>query len=348
MKKILLLLSIFTLFFSCIDPVKFNFSGQVNHLVVQSTFNNKKVVQSIRLAKSSAFGSAYNIFVKNAKVYISSEEGENYNFTHRASGQYFSEGEISALPGHTYTLHVEVDGKEYQSEPTQLVETQKLVKIEKLHTKFAERYAIVKGAKDRKYLPGYDILVDFTDPVNEKNFYRWSFQRMYSVETQPENYVDYTCRGCPRPAPKSCCKFCWINESDEILSSENDWLRDGHRIENQMVMFIPFYQYMNKKMVLTVYQHTISEQAYQYFKALKNQAESTGSMFDAPPTELKGNIFNVRDKSEKVIGFFEASLASSATITINGLEIDYEIPAFDYPDDCLTIDNASTTRPLNW
>ncbi len=172
MKKILLLLSIFTLFFSCIDPVKFNFSGQVNHLVVQSTFNNKKVVQSIRLAKSSAFGSAYNIFVKNAKVYILSEEGENYNFTHRASGQYFSEGEISALPGHTYTLHVEVDGKEYQSEPTQLVETQKLVKIEKLHTKFAERYAIVKGAKDRKYLPGYDILVDFTDPVNEKNFYR--------------------------------------------------------------------------------------------------------------------------------------------------------------------------------
>jgi hypothetical protein len=348
MKKILLLISSITLFLSCIDPVKFNFSGQVNHLVIQSTFNNKKGQQYIRIAKSSAFGSPYNIYVSNANVYISSIEGEKYQFKHTASGKYFSDSNVAALAGHTYTLHVEVDGKVYESEAIKLIEEQKLVKIDNLHTKFAERYTIVKGAKEKKFLPGYDILVDYKDIAGEKNFYRWSFHRIYSVETQPENYVDYTCRGCPRPAPKSCCKFCWVNEADDILSSENDWLRDGKNIENQMVMFIPFYQYMNKKMILTISQHMISEESYNYFKALKNQAESTGSMFDAPPTELKGNIFNIKDKSEKVIGYFEASLASTSTITINGVDINYKIPVFDYPDDCLTIENATTIRPANW
>lgn len=348
MKKILLLIISITLFIGCIDPVKFHFTGQVNHLVVQSTFNNKKVVQYIKVAKSSEFGSGYDILVLNANVYITSLEGEKYPFKHSASGKYYSEAEVGALAGHTYTLHIEFDGKVYESEATTLVEEQKLIPIDKLHTKVAERLAIVKGAKDKKLLPGYDILVDFKDPVGEKNFYRWSFHRIYEVETQPENYVEYNCRGCPRPAPKDCCRFCWLTESDDILSSENDWLRDGQNIKNQMVMFIPFYQYLNKKMILTIYQHVISEGAYNYFKALKNQAESTGSMFDAPPTELKGNIFNVNDKSEKVIGYFEASLASQATITIIGLDIDYKIPIFDFPDDCRVIPNSTTTRPLNW
>lgn len=348
MKKVLLLSIGLVFILGCIDPVKFNFSEQVNHVVIQSTFNNKKGPQFVRVAKSSAFGTTYNLYVNNANVYITSVEGEKYQFKFSASGKYFSDANVAAIPGHTYTLHVEFDGKAYESEAVKMFEETKIVKIDKLHFKFAQRLAIVKGAKDKKVLPGYDILVDYKDPAGEKSFYRWSFHRIYQVEAQPENYVEYSCRGCPRPAPKACCKHCWVTESDDILSTTDDWLRDGQNIKNQAVMFIPFYQYMNKKMVLTIYQHVISEGAYNYFKALNNQVESTGSMFDAPPTELKGNVYNVADKTEKVIGFFEASSTSSAVITIKGTEVDYNIPPFDYPDDCLLIPNSTTVKPTNW
>lgn len=347
MNKLILFFISIILFLGCIDPIKFRFSGQVNHVAIQSSFNNKKGGQFVVVAKTSEFGSPYNIFVLNANVYITSLEGEKYQFKHKASGRYFSDVEVVAIAGHTYTLHVEFDGKIYESEPVKLIEEQDLVKIDKLHTKYAERLTYIYGDKGKRVLSGYDILVDFKDPAGIKNFYRWSFYQSYEVETQPENYIDYNCRTCPRPAPKDCCRSCFLEDANDILNSANDYLRDGQNVQNQMTMFIPFFQYLSKKMVLTIYQHGISEKAYNFFKALHNQAESTGSMFDAPPTELKGNISNISNKTEQVIGFFEASLVSQSTITILAADIPYNT-YWDFPDDCRVIPNSTTKRPPNW
>lgn len=346
--KVIVLISLLAVV-GCIDPVSFRYNGQVEHLAVQATFTNKKGIQMVRLSISSPFGSPYNNYETNAKVSIISKEGENYLFKHSASGKYLSEKEIEAIPGHTYTLRIQRGEKTYESKPVTLLKAENIIPIDTIKLKFATRYAIVKGAKDKKLLPGYDIIVDFKDPVGIENYYRWSFAQTYEVETQPENYVDYTCRGCPRPAPKQCCKYCWVKESDEILeSTANDWLRDGQLIREQRVMFIPFYQYMNRKLDLTIYQHAISAEAYNFFKALNNQATSTGSMFDAPPTELKGNISNINDENEKVIGFFEASVASTKNIRIKGKDIDFNIPPFDYPDDCRVIEGATTAKLIFW
>ncbi len=349
MKAKLLIFFVLLWAWGCIDPMSFKFNGQVEHLAVQSTFTNIKKSQMVRLSISSPFGSPYHKYVTDAQVYIKSKEGENFKFIHKESGRYFSETEIAAIPGHTYTLRILIGTKTYESKPVTLLKSEELVPIDTIKLKFAKRNTIVEGSKDKKLLPGYDILVDFKDPAGKTNYYRWSYSRVYEVETQPELYVDYSCRGCPRPAPKECCKYCWINESDEILeSTTNDWLRDGQLIPDHKVMFIPFYQYMHRKLDLTIYQHVITEEAYNFFKALNNQANSTGSMFDAPPTELKGNILNIGDPEEKVIGFFEASVVTTKNIRIKGKDIPYKIPLFDYPDDCRVINNSTTTKLIYW
>lgn len=349
MKRLLLPLFFIVVLLGCIDPITFKYDGQVEHLAVQSIFTNQKKVHFVRLTITSPFGSPYNQFATNAQVAITSKEGENYIFKHAESGKYFSDGEIAAIPGHTYQLKISHKGKLYESSPITLPQANEIIPIDSIKLKFATRYTIVYGAKEKRLLPGYDILVDFKDTPNQQNFYRWSFSRIYEVETQPENYVEYSCRGCPRPAPKDCCKFCWITESDEILeTTANDWLRDGQEIKNQPVMFIPFYQYMNRKLDLTLYQHSISQEAYEFFRALNNQANSTGSMFDAPPTELKGNLYNINDKNEKVIGFFEASVVASKNIRIKGIDIDFKIPPFDYPDDCRVMLNSTTAKLIFW
>ena len=49
-----------------------------------------------------------------------------------------------------------------------------------------------------------------------------------------------------------------------------------------------------------------------------------GSLFDSQPSQLKGNIFNVTNPDEMVIGFVSAGTITEKRIYINN----FEIPSF--------------------
>ena len=58
---------------------------------------------------------------------------------------------------------------------------------------------------------------------------------------------------------------------------------------------------------MRVEQHSLTTEAYQFFKLLKDQASINGDIFDPPPATLRGNMINLTDPDENVIGYFRAS-----------------------------------------
>lgn len=341
------------LLMGCIDPLDFNNKEQQKHLLVEGSFTNEPELNYVKLSYAQPYSYPYNEFVPDAEVFVTSNEGEHHRFVYggdsgtfynNTAGNYYPESPLEAvgIVGHTYTLTIVVDGKTYQSRPTTLKAP---VPINSVHFELDEQVFSFKGYLERGKLPGYRVLVDYDDPANEKNFFRWTFASQYEVSTQPEEYVDPS---TGMPAPKDCCALCYMQERLDRFKVVDDRLVNGQRVINQEVLFLPFERYLGVKHKLKVYQHSLTKDAYDFFRIMEQQKETTGTVFDPPPAEVKGNMFNVEDEKEQVIGFFDASSVSVKEVTILREEIDYPVPPFLWPDDCRTLPDATTERPNGW
>lgn len=336
------------LLMGCIDPVSFKFEGQVRHMVVESQFTNVAEINYVKLHYSNPYGRLYSSVDSTSTVYVTSAEGEYYTFYHDQGGIYRAEQTTRGIEGHTYTLHIVTqDDLLYESEP---VTMKPVVPITDIHFAYDEAYHAETGDREPTLTAGYQIYVDYEDPVREKNFYRWTAKKDYEVNTFPELHLMDPCPPVPvcPPDPKPCCKQCWIRETEEPFSFNSDYLSDGKKVVNQKALFIPFKKYLNVKLKLTLYQHSITEEAYNFFSALNQQRQNTGGIFDPPPSELKGNIFSVQDEDKQVIGIFDASTVSEKEITIERRNIPYTMDEFIYNDDCRVLPSATTEAPQGW
>jgi len=347
MKKKLILL-LLTPVLSCIDPVSFDFKGQTEHIVIEGKWSDQPEDSYVKITMSRPFTTPYQKIVDDAVVYLVSDQGERYNYQHVEGGIYWPDEYYFShdIVGKTYTLHVlTTDGKEYESKP---VTVKPVPQIDSLYYSYDEREIFEIGTVRRKWFNGYTFYVNYSDPAGVNNFYRWSYTDIYEVLTQPALHMIYNCRGCPKPDPLPCCAKCWVDEKEHILQVESDRLSDGRKVTGHELKFFPFERYMHFKFKYKVYQYAISEEAFLYYDALIKQSKSEGSIFDPPPTQLKGNIFNINDSEDQVLGFFEAAAASVKEIVVTRSDVPYDIPFFDYPDDCQTLPNSTTSRPIDW
>ncbi|QDK78871.1 hypothetical protein EXU85_09740 [Spirosoma sp. KCTC 42546] len=54
-----------------------------------------------------------------------------------------------------------------------------------------------------------------------------------------------------------------------------------------------------------------------YFKLFQEQTQNSGGLADTPPTALAGNVHNVANIKEAVVGYFTASMISEKPIYID-------------------------------
>lgn len=93
-----------------------------------------------------------------------------------------------------------------------------------------------------------------------------------------------------------------------------------------------------------VTQTALTKQAYTFWENLKKSTESLGSIFDAQPSQLIGNIHNIADANEPVIGYISAGTTQSKRIYIKKNELPVSFIT-KYPFNC-RIDTAKTNDDL--
>ena len=84
-------------------------------------------------------------------------------------------------------------------------------------------------------------------------------------------------------------------------------------------------------------QYALSKEGYEFFVKMKKNTESLGSIFDAQPSEIAGNVKCITDPSELTIGYVEFSTIEKKRMFINNEQLDswgYELgcKAFFEPD----------------
>ena len=322
---------------ACVEPFSVRFGTPKEYVVVDGVLTDLEGPQTVTLAKtnpdakneSSEF--TQTIWTKgqstlplpNAKVTVTVNGSATFELTETDPGTYQLPLSFRGKVGDSYQVHFSTpDGKNYESSaeamlPVAAVKQAYDVFNPKGISKLSEFYG--------EYTPSNDIYLDFDDPAGEKNFYRWQWTswevqktcatcnqgKYYLFETgngvdgdcykdltlKPNNIFDYTCED-----------LCWDVFYSADINIFADTYTNGQGQKDKLVAQIPLLQ--SNPCLVSLQQNSLTPNAYRFLKLIQDQAVNSGTLADTPPAPIQGNVVNVRDKNELVIGFFTASSVS--------------------------------------
>ena len=331
---------------ACIEPLELETEVSKQVLVVEGAITTGEGPHSVRLETSDQYG---DVFTGNpqpvlgATVWIRDEAGNQQYLVEGTSGFYFTDSDFKVEVNESYTLNISTsDGDWYISTP------QKVIPVPPIDG-LSLNWFIQPRLSDITFDSGVDVFCEFTDPADEENFYQWNILGEFKITTRPDLFVIAGPNG-GSPAPKDCCQICWVKEPTVDVGTYlfKDNLTNGNTVKTK-VGYIPDdgFRFTDKYMVV-VEQRSLSQSAYQFLSLIQNQLSIQGDIFDPPPATIRGNMLNVNNPEEDVIGFFSMSDVTVDSIFILRDIILQDQPSRLYKDDCRVIPFSDARMPPYW
>lgn len=338
------------LFSTCIDPFDPGIDGKARKLVVDGLITNLPDPYNVRLTYSEPYNNdSLTLPITNAKVHIIDDLGNRFDLQHTSQGNYVTDtAQFQGEIGRTYTLYIQTsDGKNYQSQSEKMLPAPK---IDTVFTRFIEK-PDSRGVVD-KY---FEVYARTTDPLEQENFYQWRWTH-YDLLEYCEEIYDIRIRSY---LLYKCCNSgsCWAItrcRGLECIQAESDLYFNGNQFEFYLTK-IPFDS--KEDYFLQVDQLALSETTYRFWKTANEQLNNTGGIFDVPPSAAVGNIFNINDPDEQVLGIFNVAGATRKgtylkRIYANGLPNpkEYAFPRIEQRDcqSCMESTRKTAKKPKDW
>lgn len=284
---------------TCIDPYQVDLKdSNTKFLVIDADFTTEDRVHELHLYYTTSHFKRQRQAVENAEIILKSSNNETAVYENKEAGKY--ELPMEAMPakeGVAYHLEIKFDGQVYHSQPVIMPQA---VKADSTYLRFeAFEELLINGAINR--IPSVAVFVDSKIPQDGRDFWlKWDVEILYSF---PEVYC-----GPLAPPPKIC-----FVKKQPIL--EQVFLFNGARSDvgriSELKVFNEFlgnedFEFRGRHYYL-VSQKSITKEAYDYWSKVNKLSNQTGSIFDVPPAGIIGNYFNVNDKEETVLGYFEVA-----------------------------------------
>jgi len=336
------------LFTGCIDPYEVDLEQGPQYLTIDGTITSQAQVHRVRLTRGDTYGSVFQGLIRpvsGATVIVRDDLGNVTFLTENQvdRGFYDTPSNFAAVIGRKYTLQIQlVDGKVYTSFPELVAPATPIKSIS-----YQSKQTPVEGEPVSP--SGVQLIVDIDDPADQNNFYYFrNSEATYVLETRPDLYT--TPAPDRSPAPKDCCITCFQKETvgnqAYYISSDDNF----NGLSTKLVAgFIPD----NGRRFVNTYridlrQLNVSQEAFRFLRLVKQQSEISGSVFDPPPANIRGNIISLDNPEEVVLGYFIAAGESTKRVYIKNSELDFVQNKAIIPDDCRAVPGASLLPPLDW
>ena len=158
MKKIFLFSTVIIALLSCTKTIDVDLKSASPAIVIEGKLGSNAAA-SIQISKSGPF-SSNNTFpgVSGASVNITDDLGKTYWLTEISAGLY-TNTTLIGIPGHSYNLSVNIDGKNYTATSTMPAQV-------KLDTLLMEKLSLMDKM-------GWAAVPQYTDPAGFGNYYRF-------------------------------------------------------------------------------------------------------------------------------------------------------------------------------
>ena len=304
-----------------------------NYLVVEGTINTGGDSTIIKLSRTVNVNSATTVNpVPDATVVIQDDQNGAYSLQSLNNGYYITAG-LNLGNTHKYRLSITTtDGKIYLSDYVTPITSPPIDSI---------GFSVVSNKQEGA---GVQIYLNTHDPNNNTHYYYWNYTETWQFHADYESlYVsDGTQLNYRTPAQN--IYSCYGNSiSNNILLGSSAKLSQDV-IYQAPISFIPSTsEKIEQRYSINIKQSALSADAYNYFQILKQNTEELGSIFDAQPAQLTGNIHCTTDATLPVIGYISAGSIQQKRIFIDATQLPSAwLPT--YPYNC-SIDTAYFVNP---
>jgi hypothetical protein len=182
---------------------------------------------------------------------------------------------------------------------------------------------------------GIRIYLDSKGGDNNQ-YYRWAFDETWKFKVPYPKMFDFNMTDSSITRVGTIKDYCWKNrKSDDILIYSN-YSGQSVPIKKEPVFFIASDQ-SNRLLIqysILVKQYSISKKEYDFWNNLKQVNESGGDIFAKQPFTVIGNIKNLNNPKEKVLGYFQVSAVKQKRKFITFRDISsLKLPVFKYSCD---------------
>lgn len=293
--------------FGCIDPYNPpEIAAEQEYLVIDGSFHPNEISEVYLSYTQNLTDEEVPATISNAQVVLEVKGDQSYEFSSRGNGSY----QLMPLDlplNSEVRLQVNTQGKSYVSGYVPVLPTPEIDSIS------------FEAQND-----GMQFFVNTRDPQNNTWYYRWEFTDTWQISSVYDSRFEFVNNSViPRQIG---IYYCWkSNDSKDIYATTSS------NLSQDVISMFPLHKVgsnsekLRIKYSVLVKQYALTREAYEYYRELKSNTESLGTLFDPLPFQLNGNFSNINDPDEPVIGFFYAAETTDKRIFVDTGDHNYFI-----------------------
>ena len=253
--------------------------------------------------------------VSNATLTVESDANAAFPLTETKTGYYTSPG-LNLDHARKYRLRIITPDKQtYLSDFVPLQVTPPIDSI---------GYTVLND--------GVELYVNAHDPNNNTHYYRWDYTETWQFHAKYfSSFITDGTKLVPRN-PNQYIYYCFTGDvSSTILLGSSAKLTQDVIYQSPIAFIASTSEKIETKYSILVRQYALSSDAFTFWTNLKKNTEQLGSIFDAEPSQINGNIHNINNAKEPVFGYINASTLQSKRIFISNDQLPRTwIPTYPY------------------
>jgi len=292
-----------------------------SYLVVEGVINSGGDSTTIKLSKTVNLNAQTTVNpLPGATVVVENDQNATWPLAGDGAGNYTSPG-LNLSAGGNYRIHISTpDGKQYISDYQPIKPTPPIDSI--------------GYTTDSK---GVNLYVNAHDPANNTHYYLWEYNEGWIFHAQYDsNFIADESTGTiiPRQSSQQIYYCYGTDVSSHILLTSTAKLSQDIVYQSPLVSIPYNSEKLEVNYLIYLKQYALAPDAYNFYLNLQKNTEQLGSIFDAEPSELQGNIHNMNNAAEPVIGWISVTNVQVKKFYMPGGQLVPAGTVVNYPADC--------------
>lgn len=277
-------LTILSTLTTCLDPIDFTTTTPAHSLVVEGQLTTGELGNYVYLSRVSEFGKRYRLPVTGAAVRVINDAGDAFPFAETTPGFYelINPMVTKGISGRQYHLDVILaDGTAYATDS----------EIMPMPVSIDTMFLNISNQSNGRI----DVSVNTKFP-EYTSWLKYKVVENYSFDESAWSIF----------VPSKTCYFQLAALTPFYLATNENNTATG--LDHFLVgtrTFLTSREFSRGRHYFSVFQYAETPKAYAYFDKLNKLLSLNGSVFDAPPAAIDGNLYLVSNPEEKTLGYFE-------------------------------------------
>lgn len=301
-------------------------SSEKSVLVVEGALNTGDGPTTVRLTRTFKLDDTAQVQAESgAQLTVEDANGIIAALYDYGNGQYTT-GQLNLNAAEKYRLHIQTaDGQEYASDFVPVLQNPPIDSI-----------------SWRQNEAGVHIFVNTHNPENNTRYYRWDFEETWQLHSPIFTYLKMVDnKPVQRQLPEEQVSDCWrFNNSSTVILSTTAQLSSDVVFERPLIDIPDASEKLSLRYSVLVHQYALDKQGYEFYQLMRKNTETLGSIFDAQPTDLTGNVHALSNTTDKVIGYITAAPVRETRIFITN----NDVPNWKFRLDCSEMKDVPNNR----